>query len=85
MELYGSGVRVVTLVPGYIATPMTAVNTYPMPFMLDADTAAQRMARVIAVGLVRSGAVTIAGASRTSDVCLDRAACHDGTDRDRGV
>jgi len=50
VELRGSGVRVVTLAPGYIATPMTAVNDYPMPFMLTADAAARRMARVIAAG-----------------------------------
>ncbi|MBI1907114.1 MAG: SDR family oxidoreductase [Rhodocyclales bacterium] len=50
VELRGSGVRVVTLAPGYVATPMTAVNTYPMPFLLDADVAARRMARAIAAG-----------------------------------
>ena len=50
VELHGSKVKVVTLSPGYIATPMTAVNTYPMPFLLDADVAARRMARVIAAG-----------------------------------
>ncbi len=50
VELHGSGVRVVTICPGYIATPMTAVNTYPMPFMLPADVAARRMARVIDSG-----------------------------------
>nr|NMG00449.1 SDR family oxidoreductase [Aromatoleum toluolicum] len=50
VELRGSGVRVVTLAPGYIATPMTAVNQYPMPFMLQADEAARRMAKVIAAG-----------------------------------
>lgn len=47
VELHGSGVRVVTVAPGYIATPMTAVNSYPMPFMLPADEAARRIARVI--------------------------------------
>ena len=46
-ELRGSGVEVVTIVPGYIATPMTAVNRYPMPFLLPADTAARRFARAI--------------------------------------
>lgn len=46
-ELYGSGVGVVTICPGYIATPMTAHNQYPMPFMLPADEAARRMARAI--------------------------------------
>lgn len=47
VELHGSGVRVITIAPGYIDTPMTAVNRYPMPFMLSADEAARRMARVI--------------------------------------
>lgn len=47
VELHGSGVKVVTICPGYIKTPMTAVNPYPMPFILDADEAAQRMIRVI--------------------------------------
>lgn len=46
-ELRGSGVEVVTIVPGYIATPMTAVNRYPMPFLLAADAAARRFARAI--------------------------------------
>ena len=50
VELRGSGVKVVTLAPGYIATPMTAVNPYPMPFILPAATAVRRMARVIDAG-----------------------------------
>lgn len=50
VELHGSGVKVVTLAPGYIATPMTAVNDYPMPFLLEADEAARRLARAIAQG-----------------------------------
>ena len=48
VELYRSGVSVVTICPGFVATPMTADNPYPMPFLLDADTAARRIARVIA-------------------------------------
>jgi short-subunit dehydrogenase len=48
VEMLGSGIHVTTICPGYIQTPMTEVNTYPMPFMLDADTAAARMARLIA-------------------------------------
>ena len=47
VELHGSGVKVVTLCPGYIKTAMTAINTYPMPFILEADEAARRMARAI--------------------------------------
>lgn len=31
------GVKVVTLVPGYIATPLTQGNRFPMPFLLSAD------------------------------------------------
>lgn len=49
-ELHGSGVRVVTIAPGYIATPMTAKNPYPMPFLLAADEAARRFARAIEGG-----------------------------------
>jgi short-subunit dehydrogenase len=48
VELHGSGVSVVTICPGYIRTPMTAANRYRMPFLMDADEAARRMARVIA-------------------------------------
>ncbi|MFZ2542312.1 MAG: SDR family oxidoreductase [Gallionella sp.] len=47
VELRGSGVKVVTICPGYIKTPMTAANPYPMPFILDADEAAKRMVRSI--------------------------------------
>jgi len=47
VELHGSGVKVVTICPGYIRTAMTSANPYPMPFMLDVDDAAERMARVI--------------------------------------
>lgn len=49
-ELRGSGVKVVTVLPGYIDTPMTAHNPYPMPFILPADVAARRIARVIDAG-----------------------------------
>lgn len=48
VELQGTGINVVTLCPGYIQTPMTAVNPYPMPFMLTADAAAQLVTRAIA-------------------------------------
>ena len=48
VELHGTGVRVTAVCPGYIATPMTQVNRYPMPFLLSADEAARRIARAIA-------------------------------------
>ena len=47
-ELYGSGVSVVCICPGYIDTPMTRVNRFRMPFLLTADEAAPRIARAIA-------------------------------------
>jgi len=46
-ELYGSGVSVVCVCPGYIDTPMTRVNRFHMPFLLKADDAARRIARAI--------------------------------------
>ncbi|MBL8328048.1 MAG: SDR family oxidoreductase [Rubrivivax sp.] len=46
----GSGIRVVTLLPGYIATPMTARNRYPMPFLISAETFAERAQRAIEAG-----------------------------------
>lgn len=47
VRLAPDGVSVVTLSPGYIETAMTAGNPYPMPFILDADTAARKMAGLI--------------------------------------
>jgi len=47
VELTGSGIAVVTLCPGYIDTPMTRVNPYPMPFILPVDAGARRLARAI--------------------------------------
>ena len=48
VELKGSGVAVVTICPGFIATPMTERNPYRMPFLLAPDKAARLIARAIA-------------------------------------
>lgn len=48
VELRGSGIAVVTVCPGYVATPMTAGNPYRMPFLMRADVAARRIAGAIA-------------------------------------
>lgn len=48
VELRGSGIAVVTICPGYIATPMTAGNPYRMPFLMQPDVAAHKIARAIA-------------------------------------
>lgn len=50
IEMRGSGVKVTTISPGYVATEMTRRNPYPMPFIIQADDAARRFARVIAAG-----------------------------------
>ncbi|MBL8521557.1 MAG: SDR family oxidoreductase [Betaproteobacteria bacterium] len=47
VELKQSGVSVVTICPGYIRTPMTAVNKFKMPFLIGVDDAVQRFARAI--------------------------------------
>ncbi len=50
IELRGTGVSVLTICPGYIDTPMTAVNRFPMPFLLSAEEAASKIARTIERG-----------------------------------
>lgn len=49
-ECRGSGVRVVTLLPGYVATPLTARNPYSMPFLISAEAFAERAFRAIEQG-----------------------------------
>lgn len=51
-SLLRRGVRVTTVSPGFVRTEMTADNTFPMPFIVDADVAA----RAIADGLERGRA-----------------------------
>ena len=50
VEMRKSSIKVVTIAPGYIETPMTAINPYPMPFILTADEAARRFAHAIERG-----------------------------------
>jgi short-subunit dehydrogenase len=49
-ELRGSGVQVVTICPGYIKTPMTEQNSYPMPFLMEAADFARKSLRKIETG-----------------------------------
>jgi len=49
-ECRGTGVRVVTLLPGYIATPLTARNPYSMPFLMQAPVFAERAFQAISAG-----------------------------------
>ena len=49
IHVAGSGVRVTTICPGFVRTDATAGNTFPMPFIIEADTAG----RAICDGLER--------------------------------
>ncbi len=50
-ELRDSGVKVVTLGPGYIDTPLTRENPYSMPFLMQADDFANRAFEAIQRGV----------------------------------
>jgi short-subunit dehydrogenase len=47
------GIRLHAVCPGYVRTPMTARNAFPMPFLMDAEAAARRTLDGIARGRVR--------------------------------
>lgn len=49
-ELRASGVKVVTLLPGYVDTPLTRGNRYGMPFLLQPEAFADRAFRAIETG-----------------------------------
>jgi len=49
-ELRGDGIRVVTLVPGYVDTPLTRANRYPMPFLMPPAAFADRAFEAIEAG-----------------------------------
>ncbi|MFL6658615.1 MAG: SDR family oxidoreductase [Massilia sp.] len=50
VELRASAIRVVTIAPGYIATPMTEGNAYPMPFLMPVARFAAAAVRAIERG-----------------------------------
>lgn len=50
LELQPSGIRVVTISPGYIDTAMTQANNYPMPFLMPAAGFAASARAAIAAG-----------------------------------
>ena len=50
LELQPSGIRVVTISPGYIDTKMTQANDYPMPFLMPAASFATAARTAIAAG-----------------------------------
>jgi short-subunit dehydrogenase len=48
IQLRGTGVAVTTICPGFVTTPMTEVNQFKMPWLLQADDAARRIVRALA-------------------------------------
>ena len=49
-ELRASGVKVVTITPGYVDTPLTRQNRYGMPFLMSASDFAEAAFRTIEAG-----------------------------------
>jgi len=47
VELSSYNLDVITIAPGYIVTPMTDVNPYPMPFIIEAESAAKKIIAAI--------------------------------------
>ena len=50
IDLRPDGIEVITVCPGWVRTELTANNSFPMPFMLEADDAARRICRGIEKG-----------------------------------
>lgn len=51
VELSLSGIKVVTIAPGFIKTPMTAQNPYKMPFLMPVDRFAAQAGHAIEKGV----------------------------------
>jgi len=47
VEMARDNITVTTIAPGYIRTPMTAVNQYKMPFLMDAEVFSQKFATAV--------------------------------------
>jgi short-subunit dehydrogenase len=47
IQLRKRGIAVTTICPGFIKTPMTEVNEFPMPFVMSAEKAARKIIRAI--------------------------------------
>lgn len=47
-ELHGQGIKLQVICPGFVATPLTAQNTFPMPFLISAEQAVDRIIKGLA-------------------------------------
>jgi short-subunit dehydrogenase len=47
VEMARENIAVTTIAPGYIRTPMTEINQYKMPFLMDADVFAHKFANAV--------------------------------------
>jgi NAD(P)-dependent dehydrogenase (short-subunit alcohol dehydrogenase family) len=50
LDLKDSGVAIRLVCPGFIRTPLTDRNTFPMPFLMEPDAAAERLWRALEFG-----------------------------------
>ena len=76
-ELRPDGVRVLTVSPGYVRTQLTAGNAMRMPFLLEADEAAARIAEAVGRGrekvtVPRRAGLLAHGLSLLPDAVQDR-------------
>ena len=51
LELASSGVKVVTICPGYVSTPLTTHNQYSMPFLMSPEDFANQAFKTIEAGV----------------------------------
>jgi short-subunit dehydrogenase len=47
IQLRDKGIAVTTICPGFVKTPMTEINDFKMPWLMDADEAARRIVRAL--------------------------------------
>ena len=76
-ELRPDGVRVLTVSPGYVRTPLTAGNAMRMPFLLEADEAAAMITAAVERGrskltVPRRAGLLARGLSLLPDAVADR-------------
>lgn len=50
VELEPHGVKISVICPGFVRTPLTDRNTFPMPFLISADEASEHIVRGLASG-----------------------------------